>query len=480
MGGPAVFFDLDRTLLRGGSAPVIARALQEVGLLRERNIPGEGLVYRFFDVFGESRLSMLATRNAARFTGGWPRATARQAGELAADALVAAVQPFAAPIIAAHKAAGRPVVLATTTPDDVVRPFALRVGFDDVIATRYGERDDGSYDGSIAGEFVWGPGKLRAVRAWAAEHDVDVEASWAYSDSWFDLPLLSAVAHPSAVNPDARLLAAAVLRRWPVLHLDVPEGVPKLPVLGVEPQQLAFLVGRAELVPYARFDVDGIDAVPLAGPTIVVANHRSYFDPVALGILFAKVGRPVRFLGKAEVFDAPVVGAVARAMGGIRVERGSGSDEPLRKAADALDAGQMVAILPQGTIPRGPAFFDPRPTARWGAARLAAMTGAPVIPVGLWGTEAVWPRSSRIPYVWNVLDPPTVRVRVGAPVEDLDPRSLAAATERIMSAIVDLLPAAAREPRHPTPEELARTYPSGRVPSPEETSGPHDRRPGSD
>jgi len=108
------------------------------------------------------------------------------------------------------------------------------------------------------------------------------------------------------------------------------------------------------------------------------------------------------------------------------------------------------------------------------------MTGAPVIPVGLWGTEVVWPRSSKVPHVWNVLDPPTVRVRVGAPVEDLDARSLAAATERIMSAIVDLLPAAAREPRHPTPEELARTYPSGRVPSPEETSGQRDRRPGSD
>src|SRR5690606_27759953 len=95
------------------------------------------------------------------------------------------------------------------------------------------------------------------------------------------------------------------------------------------------------------------------GPAIVVANHRSYFDPVALGLAFAKRGRPVRFLGKREVFDAPVVGPLARSLGGIPVDRASGSDEPLAEAAAALAAGELVAVLPQGTIPRGPAFFEP-------------------------------------------------------------------------------------------------------------------------
>ena len=80
----------------------------------------------------------------------------------------------------------------------------------------------------------------------------------------------------------------------------------------------------------------------------------------------------MRFLGKKEVFDAPIVGDLATAMGGIRVDRGTGSDEPLQAAADALAAGELVAIMPQGTIPRGPAFFDPELKGRWGAARLAA------------------------------------------------------------------------------------------------------------
>ena len=125
----------------------------------------------------------------------------------------------------------------------------------------------------------------------------------------------------------------------------------------------------------------------------------------------------MRFLGKKEVFDAPIVGQLAAAMGGIRVERGTGSDEPLQAAAEALEAGELVAIMPQGTIPRGRAFFDPELKGRWGAARLAQLTEAPVIPVGLWGTEKVWPRSARLPNVLNVADPPLITVRVGSPVE---------------------------------------------------------------
>src|SRR3954466_10198468 len=136
-----------------------------------------------------------------------------------------------------------------------------------------------------------------------------------------------------------------------------------------------------------------------------------------MGLALSKRGRPVRFLGKKEVFDAPVVGPMAKAFGGIRVDRGTGSDEPLVAAADALRGGQLVALMPQGTIPRGPAFFDPELKGRWGAARLATMTKAPVIPIGMWGTERVWPRSSRLPNVLNVTDPPEVRIRVGTPVE---------------------------------------------------------------
>ena len=265
----------------------------------------------------------------------------------------------------------------------------------------------------------------------------------------------------------------ATSRRWPILNLDVSPGVVKIPVLGIELQRLALQLSRPSLMPYVRFDIDGVEHIPAAGAAILVANHRSYFDSAAMSVAIARSGRTVRFLGKKEVFDVPVVGQLATAMGGIRVDRGTGSDEPLQAAADALAGGEVVAIMPQGTIPRGPAFFDPELKGRWGAARLAELTKAPVIPIGLWGTEKVWPRSSRLPNVLNVTDPPEVRIRVGPPVE-LKYRSLDADTKRIMTAISKLLPPEARRRRTPTAEELAahvsagvpgRTGAGGRAPS---------------
>jgi putative phosphoserine phosphatase/1-acylglycerol-3-phosphate O-acyltransferase len=349
------------------------------------------------------------------------------------------------------------VAVATTTPYDMVTPLAEQLGIDHVIATRYGVRGD-AYDGTIDGHFVWGRGKLAAVREWADREGVELGESWAYSDSYFDVPLLSHVAHPVAVNPDPRLWAIAVARRWPTLHLDVPPGVPKL--AGIEPQRALMPLAVPQFLLYARLDIDGIGNIPESGPAILCGNHRSYFDFLALAYAFAGAGRPVRFLGKKELFDMPVVGDVFRAFGGIRVDRGSGSDEPLREAATALKAGELVAIMPQGTIPRGREFFEPVLKGRWGAARLAAMTGAPVIPIGLWGTERVWPRNARLPNVLHVRRPPKVRVRVGpaVPLAHEDPD---ADTERIMAAIVDLLPPEARVAHQPTAEELARTFPPG-------------------
>jgi putative phosphoserine phosphatase/1-acylglycerol-3-phosphate O-acyltransferase len=120
--------------------------------------------------------------------------------------------------------------------------------------------------------------------------------------------------------------------------------------------------------------------------------------------------------------------------------------------------------MPQGTIPRGPAFFEPELKGRPGAARLAAMTRAPVVPIGTWGTELVWPRNARLPNVANVTSPPTVRIRVGPPLA-LTYDDVEADTASIMRAIEALLPPDARQHKEPTPEELARTYPPGRTPS---------------
>jgi putative phosphoserine phosphatase/1-acylglycerol-3-phosphate O-acyltransferase len=474
-GQSAVFFDLDRTLLVGASGPVLSSAMRQAGLT-DRAFPGESALFELFNRVGETLPSMALARLAVTAAKGRRRDDVRQAARSAAVELAAMVPQFARHVIEEHRSEGRILVMATTTPFDLIEPLAEKLGFDDVVATRYRVGPDGIYDGSLDGPFVWSSGKLSAVRTWARDHDIDLRECFAYSDSVFDVPLLSAVGHPTAVNPDPRLAIVAAARRWPVLHFDVPPGVAKVPVVNMELQSLLLQLARPSFIPFARFDIDGTERIPADSAAIICGNHRSYFDVFAMAVTVAKTGRPVRFLGKKEVFDAPIVGQLATALGGIRVDRGTGSDQPLDAAMDALRAGELVAIMPEGTIPRGPAFFDSELKGRWGAVRLARAADVPLVPVGLWGTEKVWPRAARLPNLVNVVNPPTIRVRVGDPLfvsgDDHD-----ANTRRLMTAIQEQMPLEGRLRREPTEEELRLSYPPGYRGDPESEA---DRRPGTD
>jgi putative phosphoserine phosphatase/1-acylglycerol-3-phosphate O-acyltransferase len=452
----AVFIDLDRTLLCHASGQVLNHALIAEGVLPTgRSLPGDKLLYAINDRCGENLLSMGLVRAAARVAKGWRQDQVQAAGKRAVPELTALVAPFAPQYLAAFRAEGHRLVLSTTTPVDMIAPFAEAMGFDDVIATTY-ETKDGRYTGRLYEGFVWGTGKLKAVRAWAKDEGIDLDDCHACSDSVFDTPLLSSVGSPHAVNPDPGLAIIATARRWPIAYWDRPPGVPS--IAGLEPYHMIRPFVRPTSFPYARFDIAGVEHIPSSGPVLLAANHRSYFDVAALALVAARIGRPVRFLGKKEMFDAPVVGPVARAIGGIPVDRGSGSDRPLRAAEAALRAGEVVIVLPQGTIPRGEAFFDVDLKGKTGTARLAASTGAVVVPIGLWGTEKVWPRSARMPDFTLVRHPPTIRVRVGPPVS-LSLTNAKTDTGSIMAAISALLPEESRVRHQPTPEELARTKP---------------------
>jgi putative phosphoserine phosphatase / 1-acylglycerol-3-phosphate O-acyltransferase len=420
----AVFVDLDRTLLRSASGPTLQRALVAAGVAPSRSLPGDRLLFAVYERLGENLVSMGMARATARLAKGWSRSAVVAAAEAAVPELIEQVAAFAPAALAAHRAAGRQLVLATTTPIDMVTALAQTLGFDDVIATEYEVVDD------------------------------RYTASHAYSDSVFDVALLSSVGFPHALNPDLRLAALAAARRWPIEYWDRPKGVPS--IVGLEPYHLLRPFIAPPTFPYARFDISGLEHVPARGPVILVSNHRSYFDVAPLAIIAARLGRPVRFLAKQEIFDVPVLGWVARSLGGIPVERGSSSQAPMIEAEAALRAGEVVIILPEGTIPRGEAFFDPVLHGKTGAARLAASTGAPVVPIGLSGTDAVWPRSSKVP---NMIGARPVTARVGAPVR-LAGKDAVTDTTAIMSAISALLPEVTRA--EPTAEELARTFPTTR------------------
>ncbi|MEM8922015.1 MAG: HAD-IB family hydrolase [Actinomycetota bacterium] len=454
----AAAFDLDRTLLLGASGPVISDGLRGAGLLPADRLGLGRLLFGLFDTVGETLPSILLTRQGVRATRGWDRRKVIEVGRTVAPELVDRVEPFARQAIERHRAEGRLLVLATTTPHDLIEPFAEALGFDAVLATRYQEGADGRYTGRIDGEFVWSQGKARSFRLWARANRVDLADCYAYSDSVFDLPLLSMVGNPVAVNPDARLLVVATARDWPIVWFNAPPGVPK-PV-GVEPQTVLGRLARPGLFPWMRLEIEGLERLPAEGPVLLASNHRSYLDPMVVGMMAARAGRPVRFLSKKEVTDAPVVGPLMTALGAIRVDREGDATEAFGAATAALDAGELIAVFPQGTIPRGADFFEPQLQGRYGAVRLAAATGAPIVPLGLWGTEKAWPRNNRSPYLLNVADPPTIRLHVGEPYHP-DGDDLDGATGDLMARIVDLLPPEARRRHTPSEAELAATQPPG-------------------
>ncbi len=453
----AAFFDLDRTLLQGASGPLISAAMRAEGVLPEKPIRGESILFGVFNVIGETLPSMALTRLGVRATKGWSVDAVRAAGQRVAPALVDAVEPFARELIADHRAAGRKVVLATTTPYEVVKPFADLLGLDDVLATKYRSTDGTTYNGTVDGEFVWNRGKSRSVAAWCRANLIEPADCYAYSDSIFDLPMLRMVGYPTAVNPDPRLWAFTKLSGWPVLYFTAPPGVPK--PLGIEPQRVMAELVRPEFLPWIRIDVEGLASLSDVSGVLLASNHRSYIDPLVLGQAVSRVDRPVRFLAKKEVTDAPVVGPIAQAMGAIRVDRENRSGDPMGEAARALRAGEVVAVFPQGTIPRGHDFFDPELKGRFGAVNLALDSGAPIVPVGLWSTELAWPRNRKLPFMLNLADPPVVQVRIGVPYHP-QTTDIEAETAVLMDKIVDLLPPEARERREPTAAELARTLPS--------------------
>jgi HAD superfamily hydrolase (TIGR01490 family) len=127
------------------------------------------------------------------------------------------VHPEAVALITRHREAGRDVVLVSASGSELVEPIGAMLGVDRVIATRMVERD-GRWTGEIA-FYAYGENKAVALRAAAAEHGYDLDGSYAYSDSVTDLPMLCAVGHPCAVNPDRALRREAAVRGWPVLDV---------------------------------------------------------------------------------------------------------------------------------------------------------------------------------------------------------------------------------------------------------------------
>ncbi len=156
-----------------------------------------------------------------------------------------------------------------------------------------------------------------------------------------------------------------------------------------------------------RLDVEGAEHLPESGPAIVVANHVSFFDSVAL---MFELPRPVAFVGKAEYTDNPVTRWLFCGAGMIPVRRQNPADLPraFDQVAEVLGRGEVVGVFPEGTRSRDGLLHR----GHVGAAHLALTTGAPLLPVGVVGTDRVLPTGARLVRPFR-----HVTIRVGEPID---------------------------------------------------------------
>jgi len=171
------------------------------------------------------------------------------------------------------------------------------------------------------------------------------------------------------------------------------------------------------------------------GPVIVVVNHISNVDPLLVGTFLAHNGLWPRFLAKDSLFRVPLLGRILTAIAQIPVHRGTAeAADALQDAVAALADGGCVVVYPEGTITSDPALWPMK--ARTGAARLAARTGAPVVPIGQWGAEQIlYGKKLGIP---AILPRKRISMLVGDPL-DLEGLTIDEATDRIMAAITGLV-----------------------------------------
>ena len=129
------------------------------------------------------------------------------------------IYPQMIKVVRDHQDSGRPCYIVTAASQEMVEVLALVLSFDGAIGTR-SEIRDGVYTGQLDGPFVYGDGKARALREFASANDIDLDHSWAYSDSASDLPMLRAVGHPVAVNPDRELEEVSRREGWEILRFE--------------------------------------------------------------------------------------------------------------------------------------------------------------------------------------------------------------------------------------------------------------------
>ncbi len=216
----AAFFDLDRTIISGSSVFAFGWAAYRAGLIPTRDLVSDTMSAATFLFTGASDEKTEAVKERVlKAIAGVPVETLVALGEEIIPRLESEVRREARGLIDLHHDAGRDTYIVSASPVEIVNDFEEAIGMTGGIGT-VAEIADGVYTGELAAPFCYGDGKAAAVVALAGERGYDLPLSYAYTDSIGDLPMLEAVGHPVAVNPDRALETVAYHRGWPIVEFS--------------------------------------------------------------------------------------------------------------------------------------------------------------------------------------------------------------------------------------------------------------------
>ena len=430
--GPRVgaFFDLDGTLIAGFSAVAFLRDRMRTGQVGATEAVDTILSMARFQL-GQVGFSGLIGATA-RWLGGVPEADLEALAErIFTSDLAAAIYPEARALVQAHRRRGHTLALVSSATRYQVEPVARALGIPHVLCTQL-EVTDGHLTGRHIRPTCWGEGKAIAARGLAAQEGLELDASWFYTDSADDLPLLDVVGHPCPTHPDRRLAAIAQRRGWPavrftsrglpgagaVLRTVLAAGsiVPGL-LAGVVPGVLNRSRRTAVNVTVTAWGELG---TALAGiellvrgeehlwshrPAVFIFNHQSAIDMLLLCKLLR---RDIVGVAKREARRNPLFGPIMAFADTVFIDRfdRQRAIAALAPAVETLRAGTSIVIAPEGTR-----SLTPRPGAfKKGAFHIAMAAGAPIVPIVFRNALDALPKHGL------VIRPATVEVVVHPPI----------------------------------------------------------------
>jgi len=415
--GPEVgaFFDLDGTLVAGFTGVIMTQ-----DRLRRRQMSvGEfiGMVQAGLNhQLGRSEFEDLIGKGARMLRGNSLADIDELAERLFVQKIVGRIYPEMRELVRAHMARGHTVVLSSSALTVQVEPVARFLGIENVLSNKFETDEHGLLTGEVLTPIIWGPGKARAVQAFASKNGVDLSKSYFYADGDEDVALMYLVGNPRPTNPAGKLAAVAAKRGWPVLRFSSRSG--SSPV-----SQLRTAAGIASMVPIAagaiglglltqnrrtgvnfftstfgktllttigvELNVLGKENLTAERPAVFIFNHRNQADPLIAGRL---VESNFTSVGKKELEKDPIVGTMGKIMDAAFIDRDDPQKavEGLKKVEELARKGLSILIAPEGTR------LDTTEVGPFkkGPFRIAMSAGIPVVPIVIRNAEVIAARDS--------------------------------------------------------------------------------------